>query len=241
MQFFEKLDESSKIDGSEEGQKSLTDQQKRHLAMVNAFKEQMLVDDARKTSFKTIGQYTIQLMDELGKSGERVPARQHLDRLAALDAGQVRQPGPKPWWKDIKWNEGFLSHIRAFVTVAAIGSLTYLLSDHGATMPFEDQIALVGKMAEGFASARASLSRLAGVITKRATPTTIKIGAWVSRAILAPLGNMCKAIGGWLFGALPRIGRQMIEGIGTLLTKIKNWVTTGVEVAVAGVGKAVNW
>ena len=215
--------------------------------MVENFKKQMIVDQAKPQSFQTFGEYTIQLMDDLGKDGTRWSAREADARLAVLDAQQARANAiaeagaagvdAPAWYKGIPWREGFMSYIRSAVTVVALGGLTYLVTQNAGHMEWDEQVAMFGQLAEGFASVRTTLSKMTSV----GAGAAMGVGAFLNKWFLTPLGNVCRVVGNWLYYSMGRLGKKIIDGIKGLLTKIKDLVAKGVEKIATGVGHAGSW
>ena len=215
--------------------------------MVHNFKKQMLVDNAKPQSFQTIGEYTVQLMDDLGKDGTRWSAREADARLAVLDAQRVRANAvaeaagagleAPEWYRGIPWKEGFMSYIRSAVTVVALGGLTYLFTQNAGKMEWDEQLALFGQIAEGFASVRVTMAKMAGA-TKSAA---MGVGSFLNKWFLAPLGRLCRFVGNWLYNAVGRLGRDIINGIRALLVTIKDLVAAGLEKITTGAAHAGTW
>lgn len=199
----------------------------------------MIIDQQKPMSFQTMGEYIVQLMEEL-RGNKKWSAREAESQLALLDARQAREALGEyapVWYKDIKWKDGFMSYFRSAVTVIALGGLVYLFSQQAATMDWDDRLALFGQIAEGLASVRGAMA----TIGKVGAGGAMKLGSFLNKWILTPLGAVCKAVGRWLYNSLPRVGKAIIQGIGRLLFDIGKAVAAVAGAVTTAAGKVGTW
>ncbi|KAH6867266.1 hypothetical protein B0T10DRAFT_502528 [Thelonectria olida] len=225
VDFFERLDELEK--------------DKRTETLAQHYRKQMIVDDAKRVSFQEMGNYVVDLMNSL-RQNKKWSMREATAQLSLLDAARVRQEAgaaAPPWYKDIKWKEGFMSYFRSAVTVVAMSGLVYLFSQNAAKMDWDDQLALFGQLSEGFVAVRGAMSKMA----QAGAGGAMSIGAFLHKWFLAPIAKVCRFVGEWLYRRIGDIGRGLIQGIGRLLVRITDAIKTGAEIVATKVGSLGTW
>jgi hypothetical protein len=224
-------------------------------------KNQIMDDKFKSNSYQNLGEVVVGFMEELrGKAQWTAADADHA--LALLDVsdevgavGNAGQELANQAQKDgMVLKSPWLSGVRAIVTAASLGLLTWIMSNKAAEMEWYETLALAGQMCEGFATLSLELSALGKTIKhvheETVTQASEKLSLikeyfadkarWVYANILAPIGRKIVAVATWLCGAVRRFGGQLITGIRTFASTVANGIKKGLVVAYeATIGKAV--